>query len=141
MRIDAAKLRGDISSAIRRAIQSLRTGNIIAESLLVDARTHVQIRQPGSTHWDPSNISISETTGDSGSIDIDIPGATRAYHDVEILPRWRQHLTIPLHPMAKGKKAEDIDGLFRPRNKNILAKVIDGQLVPIFALVKRAFQH
>ena len=41
MRIDAAKLRGDISSVIRRAIQSLRTGNIIAESLLVDARTHV----------------------------------------------------------------------------------------------------
>lgn len=141
MRIDAAKLRGDISSAIRRAIQSLRTGNIIAESLLVDARLHVQERYPGSTHWDPSNISISETTEDSGSIDIDIPGATRAYHDVEILPRWRQHLTIPLHPMAKGKKAEDIDGLFRPRNRNILAKVIDGQLVPIFALVKRAFQH
>ena len=119
----------------------MRTGNIIAESLLVDARTHVQIRQPGSTHWDPSNISIAETTEDSGSIDIDIPGATRAYHDVEILPRWRQNLTIPLHPMAKGKKAEDIDGLFIPKNKNILAKVIDGQLVPIFALVKRAFQH
>lgn len=119
----------------------MRTGNIIAESLLVDARLHVQTRYPGSQHWDPSNISISETTEDSGSIDIDIPGATRAYHDVEILPRWRQHLTIPLHPMAKGKKAEDIDGLFRPRNKNILAKVIDGQLVPIFALVKRAFQH
>lgn len=119
----------------------MRTGNVIAESLLVDARTHVQIRQPGSTHWDPSNISISETTGDSGSIDIDIPGATRAYHDIEILPRWRQHLTIPLHPMAKGKKAEDIAGLFRPKDKNILAKVIDGQLVPIFALVKRAFQH
>ena len=141
MRIDADRLRGDISSAIRRAIHSLRTGNIIAESLLVDARLHVQARYPGSTTWDPSNISISETTGDSGSIDIDIPGATRMYHDVEILPRWRQHLTIPLHPMAKGKKAEDIDGLFRPRNKNILAKVIDGQLVPIFALVKRAFQH
>ena len=63
------------------------------------------------------------------------------YHDVEILPRWRQHLTIPLHPMAKGKKAEDIDGLFIPKDKHILAKVIDGQLVPIFALVKRAFQH
>lgn len=63
------------------------------------------------------------------------------YHDVEILPRWRQHLTIPLHPMAKGKKAKDIDGLFIPKDKHILAKVIDGQLVPIFALVKRAFQH
>lgn len=119
----------------------MRTGNIIAESLLVDARTHVQIRQPGSTHWDPSNISMAETTEDSGSIDIDIPGASRAYRDIEILPRWRQHLTIPLHPMAKGKKAEDIDGLFIPKNKHILAKVIDGQLVPIFALVKRAFQH
>ena len=119
----------------------MRTGNIIAESLLVDARLHVQARYPGSQHWDPSNISIAETTEDSGSIDIDIPGATRAYHDVEILPRWRQNLTIPLHPMAKGKRAEDIDGLFRPRNRNILAKVIDGQLVPIFALVKRAFQH
>lgn len=89
MRIDTAKLRGDISNVLRRVVQTIRTGNIIAESLLVDARTHVQIRQPGSTHWDPSNISISETTEDSGSIDIDIPGATRMYHDVEILPRWR----------------------------------------------------
>lgn len=43
--------------------------------------------------------------------------------------------------MAKGKKAKDIDGLFRPKDKNVLAKVIDGQLVPIFALVKRAFQR
>lgn len=141
MRIDTAKLRGDISNVLRRVLQTIRTGNIIAESLLVDARLHVQARYPGSQHWDPSNISIAETTEDSGSIDIDIPGATRAYHDVEILPRWRHNLTIPLHPMAKGKKAEDIDGLFRPKNQNILAKVIDGQLVPIFALVKRAFQH
>lgn len=41
MRIDAAKLRGDISNVMRRVLQTIRTGNIIAESLLVDARTHV----------------------------------------------------------------------------------------------------
>ena len=35
---------------------------------------------------------------------------------------------------------KDIQGLFRPKNKNILAKVVNGELVPIFALVKRAFQ-
>lgn len=48
MRIDTNRLRRDISSVIGRAIRSMRTGNVIAESLLVDARTHVQARYPGS---------------------------------------------------------------------------------------------
>lgn len=61
------------------------------------------------------------------------------YHDVEILPIRAKFLTIPIHPMAKGKKAADIDGLFKPKDKNVLAKVMNGQLVAVFALAKRAF--
>ena len=71
---------------------------------------------------------------------MDVAGASRAYHDVTILPRWKRALTIPIHASAYGRQAKDIEGLFRPKNKNILAKVVNGELVPIFALVKRAFQ-
>ena len=34
----------------------------------------------------------------------------------------------------------DYDGLFRPKGKDYLAKVMDGNLVAIFALVQGAFQ-
>lgn len=50
------------------------------------------------------------------------------------------YLTIPILEEAKGKTAADYDGLFRPKGKDYLAKVMDGQLTAIFALVQSAFQ-
>lgn len=49
-------------------------------------------------------------------------------------------LTIPLHKSAYGKTAREFKGLFKPKGKNILAQVINGSLVAIFALVKRVVQ-
>lgn len=72
---------------------------------------------------------------------MDVAGADRAYHDITIVPRRAKALTIPIHAAAYGKRAADIEGLFKPKNQNILAVAMSGKLVPMFALCKRAFQR
>lgn len=51
-----------------------------------------------------------------------------------------QALTIPIHEAAKGKSAGELRGegydIFRPKGTNILATEKDGELIPLYALVK-----
>lgn len=114
-------------------------------SLLRLFRDHVSSRYPGSTFWDPAKITLrsaskSGTTSQT-QLDIDIPGAGRAYHDVDIYPVNGQWLTIPLVPQAKGKLARDFD-LFRPYKRGTRAKeranvlLEKNTLVAMFALSK-----
>lgn len=58
----------------------------------------------------------------SGEINIDVPGVTRAYHDVLIRPRVRKALTIPIHRASYGKKAADFNNLFPVKRK------VDGKM-------------
>lgn len=54
-----------------------------------------------------------DSLGVLGQVDIDIPGVTRAYHDIDIRPRYKKHLAIPMHENAfLGKPAEVPDLLF-----------------------------
>lgn len=99
-------------------------------------REHIEEKYPGSKHWDPSKV----TSNGDGTVDVDIPGAGRAYHDVDIYPIDAQWLTIPLEP-AKGTKVSDWDHTFRPKGKNIIAQVQDGSLVALFALSKHVHQN
>lgn len=73
-----------------------------ALSLLGLFRDHVRSRYPGSKHWDPSKISLAEDHGENGSgeakLDIDIPGASRAWHGIDIFPKNGAYLSIPLLP-------------------------------------------
>ena len=48
-------------------------------------REHIEEKYPGSKHWDPSKV----TSNGDGTVDVDIPGAGRAYHDIQLC------LTIP----------------------------------------------
>lgn len=52
-----------------------------AAKLTQALKNHVMNRYPGSTHWSPSNI---YQEGDT--VVVDIPGASRAYHDIDIYP-------------------------------------------------------
>lgn len=103
------------------------SGRIIAAALEATARNHVAARYPGSSHWQPSKISKnldnSGSNAAEGSIDVNIPGATRAYHDIDIYPIRTKWLTIPIHPSSYGKKAADFSNIFKPKNKNMLAQV------------------
>ena len=100
----------------------------------------VQQIYPNSQHWDPNKVTQGDSLGVIGTTNVDIPGASRAYHDVVIKPVRARHLTIPIHQIAYGKKVSDFNDLFKPKGKNILARNVNGQLVAMFALAKSAFQ-
>lgn len=86
------------------------------DQLLQQTRRHISRKYPGSSHWNPSKVIPSALslarTACTAEIDINIPGATRAYHDITIVPRFRKALTIPLAKEAIGKKASDFSNLF-----------------------------
>ncbi|ARN89816.1 hypothetical protein [Levilactobacillus brevis] len=74
--------------------------------------------------------------GEDGSFMQMIASANEYGADIE--PKNGKWLTIPTENAPKGAKARDIEGLFRPKDKNILA-VSDGKggLIPMFYLVKK----
>lgn len=93
-------------------------------------------RFPNSDFYSPNCISVN---GDS--VDIDNPGVGRAYHDVDIFPTNAEYLAIPLTDFAKSHKSpRDIDGLFKPKNHDVLATNENGTLVCHYALSKHVHQ-
>ena len=79
----------------------------------------------------------------SGSAEVDVPGASRAYHDVTIKPVSRQFLTIPMHSSALGKSPSEVPGLFVWKSKKsaslFLAKAESKKLCLMWLLAKSAF--
>lgn len=82
----------------------------------------------------------------SGQVEIAAAGIRRVFHDLEIKPRRARALTIPIHAIAYGRRVAEVSRahhVFRPKRKgsepaNYLAAVIDGQLTPLYVLVRRA---
>ena len=73
-----------------------------------------------------------------------MPGVSRAYHDVDIRPKIRQALTIPMHREAFGRSAADFDDLFVVKKKDgkaFLASNDGGNLTMMFFLAKSAHQR
>ena len=103
-------------------------------------KSWVQKRYPNSNHWDPNKVTNGKSIGLTGTTNVDIPSAGRAYHDVNILPVRAKMLTIPMHSDAFHHSVRDFNDLFKPKGKNILARNVNGQLVAMFALAKSAFQ-
>ena len=137
---DAVKerLHGILSKAIGNSAKEMQ------DALLYTTRNHFSTIYPGSRHWSPSKVHPKAAAGLEASIDIDVPGVTRAYHDIDIVPKYRRALTIPVHRSAYGKKAADFDDLFIFKNKNgnaFLARNQGGSLAMMFLLVKRVHQR
>lgn len=137
-----------IADILQRVSEKLdRSGRLIQGSLVEQTRRHVQTIYPGSKHYDPGKVQPGEASNgnvSSGEAQIDIPGITRAYRDLDIRPRFRQSLTIPMHSMAYGKKASEIDGLFVVKKKDgkaFLAKDIGGNLAFMYFLAKHVHQR
>lgn len=99
---------------------------------------------PNSTHYDPNKVTVAQraVNGEAQTY-VDVPGITRAYHDLTIKPKLRKWLTIPMHRAAYGKKATDINDLFVVRKKDgnaFLAKKDGSGLAFMYVLAKKAFQ-
>lgn len=141
-----ALTRSELQAAIKKAFDDTvqHAGRTIIQALMWTAKNHVQRRYPGSTHWDPDKIEPGDDetlpNGASGSINVNIAGAARAYHDVTIRPVHGQALAIPIHAAAYGKKPADFNNLFTVKGKKALFINKNGALVALFALAKKAFQ-
>ena len=103
-------------------------------------KSWVQKRYPNSNHWDPNKVNSKRGVGLEGITNVDIPGASRAYYNINIRPVKAKMLTIPMHSDAFHHSVRDFNDLFKPKGKNILARNVNGQLVAMFALAKSAFQ-
>lgn len=105
-------------------------------------RQHVSNRYPGSNHWNPQKINADPN---DTAVDVDVAGAVRNYWDVDIYPRNAEWLTIPTQAaLDMGvRSTSDVGALktFRPKGKNIIATVMDGSLVGLFALSKHVHQN
>ena len=139
---DGRPIEQGISAMLSRVVDKLNreSGKTAAESMTKSVKNWVQQRYPGSKHYDPSKVNQGDSLGVIGTVNVDIPGINRAYHDVTIRPIRARALTIPIHQSAYGKKAADFNDLFKPKGKNILARNVNGNLVAMFALAKSAFQ-
>ena len=136
-----------IKSILDRVLGLLNSsGDMMSKELESQTRDHFRERFPGSKHYDPSKVNAQQgkktSTGPEGKADIEVPGASRAYHDVTIRPVNRKAITIPMHHAAYGKKPADVSGLFVYKSKNgsaFLAKSEGKELQLLWLLSKRAF--
>lgn len=140
-----------ISQAAAEKLQSVadflknNSGKIISKALLWTVRNHVQTIYPGSKHYNPNKVTEGISDGTSGSINIDIPGICRAYHDHVLTPKKSKKLTIPLNKESYGKPARSFSGLFylkTKKNKEFLAKKKDSGngIVMMYVLKDKVFQ-
>lgn len=121
-----------------------KSAKMIQWALLYTTKNHIQQRYPNSQHWDPNKVTEAERSTAEASINIDIPGATRNYHDLDIYPRRKKALTIPISPLSQRKSVSDfLDDnihLFRPKDTDYLAMLLNGRVEVLFLLRKHVHQ-
>lgn len=66
-----------------------------SNAILGLVRKHVNNKYPGSKHWSPSKIVLGQASAGEAAIDINVAGASRAWHDVDIRPKRAKMLAIP----------------------------------------------
>ena len=85
------------------------------ESLKHTVRNHFKTIYPGSKHWSPDKVVDGEASAGSSyasaSVNVEVAGASRAYHSITVVPKFRKWLTLPMHAKAYGKKAADFSNL------------------------------
>lgn len=124
----------DISKTLRdvldRSFKKALSSTNVSFCVQSVVRQHVQQKYPGSQHWSPSKVNAqNDSLQDymkTGSVDIAIPGAGRAYHDVDIYPVRGKYLTIPLSFAARQGSAKSFSNLFKVGN--VLMMKSQGQL-------------
>ncbi len=96
-------------------------------------------------HYDPSKVSEPKVSGSSAEVTVDIPGISRAFHDIVIRPVNAQALSIPLSQKAKGKSPREYAGnlfMFRSKAGNLLLAERAGRdLVLAYALKESVTQR
>lgn len=130
-------LRAAGTSLAKRIRQHMRLLNRTRHSALSGGKS--------SNHFSPEKVSEPTVSQDAVTVAVDIPGITRAYHDIDIYPKEANALAIPLHASAYGISPRENNDrgtykLFRIKKDGVPGNVLyrngeDGGLIPMYALV------
>lgn len=127
-----------------QAYLNQRSGKLMSQGLSDAIRAHFIFNWPGSKYLDPNKVKAGQGDRNEGTAVVAIPGISRAYNDIDIYPKTKQALTIPMHREAFGRKAADFDDLFVVRKndgKAFLARNNGGNLTMMFFLAKHVHQR
>lgn len=131
---------------LQNMLQRIRaSGKLMQDSMSWTVKNHFTTIYPGSQHYSPSKVKaagFSDGSTPTATVDIDVPGVTRAYHDMHIRPRFKSHLTIPIHRSSYGKSAGEFRDLIYIKKKNgteLLAQKTGGGLVFLYVLKDYVF--
>lgn len=116
-----------------------KSQRVISLAIADSIKKHFQSIYPGSKHYAPDKVKVEA----DNEVVIDVPGISRAFHDLNIRPKNGKYLTIPLHRSAYGISAKDVSGLFYTKNRNgteMLAKNEGGALVVMYILKTQVHQ-
>jgi hypothetical protein len=96
----------------------------MANAMMYTTQNHFRTIYPNSKHYSPNKVSIDKARNNTGIVDVNVPGVTRAYHDLIITPKRAKSLTIPIHKASYGKRAREFNDLFviKTKSKAFLAQ-------------------
>lgn len=156
--------RRNLYSAASASVCSLTRQHIGALSI----RRHFTAQRLGATptwHLEKAaRTTVFSADANHGEVVIPSPGFGRAFHDVTIVPRETEWLTLPLHAAAYGKRAVEVRSLgwmlFRPPEKgaklttakgekprrysaykNLIMGVKDSEVTTLYLLKKQVHQR
>lgn len=111
------------------------SGKQIQLGIAAVIRRHFSSKYPGSTHYAPKNVKLGQASGATGEVVVDVPGVTRAYHDLTIKPKTAKKLKIPLHRQAYGMADDNLKYIKTKSGTEFLARVeADGALAFMYVL-------
>lgn len=142
--IDNKSAEAGLADILRRILLDPDVATTIQQSMLSTIKGHFSQRFPGSSHYDPSKVVPSETSKNVAAIDINIPGVSRAYHDIDIYPRTASALAIPMNHLAIGRSPREFSNLTFIKKKNgnaFLAQNNGGNLTFMYYLSKHVHQR
>lgn len=134
-----SKMLSRIDSRLQKA------GSVISNALTQTTRRHFETIYPGSNHYSPDKVNPGSSTSTSGETLIDVPGVTRAYHDIDIVPKFRKYLTIPISAKSYGRKSSEFSDTFVAFKKDGTSGLVGqragaGSVVWLYCLVKHVHQ-
>lgn len=119
-------------------------GQKMAEAMQAEVKSHFLRLYPGSQHWNhQDNVTLGFSYRNEGEADVNVAGAERAYQDIELKPRQKSYLTIPMSSEAYGKQASDFASSFvltKKNGKKFIAQQDGQKLTFLFFLAKSAHQ-
>lgn len=140
MEILLPNLEKELAKVLEKAVSGMFDGKTISQSLTKTAQTHVARRFPGSQHWSPAKISVGAfSSKGKGETVVDIPGAGRAYHDVDIWPKSAKYLTIPMVKNASSYGSSTFV-VAKKNGKKFIAANVHGKLAFLYFLALHVHQ-